>query len=266
MLKKMLVSVLLIGFLFGLPMPVSVGAQGRNSVYERVAITSTSANALRVAGGIEVADDADVGGDIDIAGALTFGTPLTPAVTARLAATGTASAATFLRGDGAWVAVQEVYWDWTKTYLSTTSKAVWSDSGLGFSITTSATNKVILDLDLPRIQGCELRVTGGSSTLQSLITRPYSEFLLAVSFTSISNLRYGEDIFPSSFPQYRTYNPTPGSISIVPTNISYQVRLVDTPGAGTHAYKVQVREASNSTLCSVNTSGTLSTLTAQVLP
>ena len=266
MLYRMLVSVLLIGFLVGLPVPVSVGAQGRNSVYERVAITSTSANALRVAGGIEVADDADVGGDIDIAGALTFGTRLTPAITARLAATGTASAATFLRGDGAWVAVQEVYWDSTKTMVSTTSKTVWSDSGLGFSITASATNKVILDLDLPYVQGCELRVTGGSSTLQSLITRPDREFLLAVAFTSISNLRFGSRNTQSSPGLYITYDPTPGSISITPTKVSYQVRLVDTPGAGTHAYKVQVRESPSSTLCRVNSTVSLNTLTAQVLP
>ena len=244
MLKKMLVSVLLIGFLVGLPVPVSVGAQGRNSVYERVAITSTSANALRVAGGIEVADDADVGGDIDIAGALTFGTPLTPAVTARLAATGTASAATFLRGDGAWVAVQEVYWDSTKTSVSTTSKTVWSDSGLGFSITTSATSRVILDLDLSYVKGCELRVTGGSSTLQSLITRPVIDVILS----------YYEGYFLSQQP------------SINSTKVSYQVRLVDTPGAGTHAYKVQVRESPSSTLCSVNSTVSLNTLTAQVLP
>ena len=46
MLKKMLVSVLLIGFLFGLPMPVSVGAQGGEAVYKSLGVIG----ALRVGG------------------------------------------------------------------------------------------------------------------------------------------------------------------------------------------------------------------------
>ena len=54
-------------------LPDSVSAQGRDAVYQRLAT-----------------------------GVLKFETPLTPTMTARLAATGTASAATFLRGDGAW--------------------------------------------------------------------------------------------------------------------------------------------------------------------
>ena len=46
MLKKMLVSILLIGFLFGLPMPVSVGAQGGDAVYKSLGVIG----ALRVGG------------------------------------------------------------------------------------------------------------------------------------------------------------------------------------------------------------------------
>ena len=46
MLKKMLVSVLLLGFLFGLPMPVSVGAQGGDTVYKSLGVIG----ALRVGG------------------------------------------------------------------------------------------------------------------------------------------------------------------------------------------------------------------------
>ena len=46
MLKKMLVSVLLIGFLVGLPMPVSVGAQGGDAVYKSLGVIG----ALRVGG------------------------------------------------------------------------------------------------------------------------------------------------------------------------------------------------------------------------
>ena len=42
-----------------LPSPAS--AQGRDAVYERLAVSSTAANALRVAGGLEVGNDADVG-------------------------------------------------------------------------------------------------------------------------------------------------------------------------------------------------------------
>lgn len=63
---------LIVGYI-ELRLPVTVGAQGRDAVYERLAT-----------------------------GVLAFETALTPTMTGRLAATGTASEATFLRGDGAW--------------------------------------------------------------------------------------------------------------------------------------------------------------------
>ena len=212
-------AALIVGYIeLRLPMPVV--AQGRDAVFGRLAVT----------GGARISDDLSIGN------ALTFGTALTPAMTAKLAATGTASAATFLRGDGAWVAIQDVYWDWTQTTVSTTSSSTWSDLGLGFSITTSATNTVILDLDLSYISYyCRIRVTGGSSELESI---------------NIAADRY--------------FSITGSTISI--RQVGFDVRLVDTPGAGTHAYKVQVRKTLGGSSCLTNDTIRLSTFTAQVLP
>ena len=103
----------LVVWLVALLMPVTVGAQGRDAVYQRLGVTSTAANALRVAGGIEVGEDADVGG------ALTVGTPIAP----QYLGTGTATSRTWLRGDGRWsgVGLQDTAHDLLTANLSTMS-------------------------------------------------------------------------------------------------------------------------------------------------
>ena len=76
--------VLAVGYI-ELRLPPPVAAQGRDAVYQRLAVSS----------------DARVSGTATV-GVLKFETALTPAVTALLAASGTASVSTYLRGDGNW--------------------------------------------------------------------------------------------------------------------------------------------------------------------
>ena len=66
------VFALIVGYI-ELRLPEPVAAQGRDAVFQRLGT-----------------------------GVLKFETPLTPTITARLAASGTASASTYLRGDGSW--------------------------------------------------------------------------------------------------------------------------------------------------------------------
>ena len=249
MRSKALLGFALIALAVGyieLRLPEPVAAQGRDAVYERLAVTGALksgslavTNAASIGGtatvnGLAVSNDATVSGTATV-GVLKFGTALTPTITALLAATGIASAATFLRGDGAWVAVQDVYWDWTKTRVTTTSGTTWSDVGLGFSITTSATNTVILDLDLRYFLGCNLRVTGGSSELESIVMGSMNEL-------------------------------TDTSLTTTLVRTFLDIRLVDTPGAGTHAYKAQVRQRNPGATCYVNHIAGLNTFTARVIP
>ena len=237
MSRRLILGVVLFALVVGyveMRLPAPVRAQGRDAVYQRLAT-----------------------------GVLAFETALTPTMTGRLAATGTASEATFLRGDGTWAALQDVYWDWTLTRVSTTSNTTWSDAGLGFSITTSATNTVILDIDLAYIYRCSIRVTGGTSELASIVMTPSLDVSTTFVSPRITDLRayYGNSAVRVD------YDPTntPGSLSV--SQRSFDSRLVDTPGTGTHAYKVQVRQRlSSGSSCTANSPTNINTFTAQVLP
>ena len=71
--KRLILGVALVALALGyveLRLPGPVGAQGRDAVYQRVAVTSTDASAVRVAGGIEVGDDVDVDGALTVTGAV----------------------------------------------------------------------------------------------------------------------------------------------------------------------------------------------------
>ena len=170
-----LLLVIFVGYL-ELRQPETATAQGRDAVYQQLAVTN----------------------DVRIAGALTFGTNLTPAMTAKLAATGTALSTTYLRGDGVWAGVSPpTYWSFTSATL-TISTDTWTDTGLGLSVVTTATDTVILDVNLGAIQQCALRVFGGSTALQGHAVE----------------IRYNQQA---------------------------HFTFAETPGAGTHNYKVQVK-------------------------
>ena len=73
MRTRALLGLALIALVVGyveLRLPQQAGAQGRDAVYQRLAVSSTAANALRVAGGLEVGDDVDVADDVDVGGDL----------------------------------------------------------------------------------------------------------------------------------------------------------------------------------------------------
>ena len=178
-------AALIVGYIeLRLPMPVV--AQGRDAVFGRLAVT----------GGARIADDLSIGN------ALTFGTALTPAMTAKLAAAGTASMLTYLRGDGQWAGVSPpTYFSIVTSSFNNTSLSTWADTGLEVSVSATATDTVVVDLQFLSLKNCLVRVTGGSSTLQGY--QPRLDF--STSYKDIS------------------------------------LTLVDTPGAGTHNYKVQLR-------------------------
>ena len=196
-----------------LRLPPPVAAQGTDAVFQRLAVSS----------------DARVSGTATV-GVLEFETALTPAVTALLAASGTASAATFLRGDGAWQGVSPpTYWDIETAAIETSSLNAWADTGLGFSVVTTATDTVLLNVWIGTLKDCEVRISGGSTALLGHVIR----------------VRQG--------------GPT-GELSVV---------LVDTPGTGTNIYKVQVSRWANNVNCNflkVTDPGTdAATFLAQVL-
>ena len=117
-----------------LRLPPPVNAQGTDAVFQRLAT-----------------------------GVLKFKTPLTPAVTALLAASGAASARTYLRGDGAWQGVSPpTYWDLETAYLQISSTTVWTDTGLELAVTTSAGDTVILNFSIGSAGQCLVRGIGGS--------------------------------------------------------------------------------------------------------
>ena len=96
-----------------LRLPPPVAAQGRDAVYERLAVTgalksgslavtnAASIGGTATASALAVTNNATVSGTATV-GVLKFGTALTSTMTARLAASGTASDSTYLRGDGNW--------------------------------------------------------------------------------------------------------------------------------------------------------------------
>ena len=86
--KRLILGFALVALIVGyieLRLPPPVAAQGTDAVFQRLAVSS----------------DARVSGTATV-GVLKFETALTPTITARLAASGTASASTYLRGDGSW--------------------------------------------------------------------------------------------------------------------------------------------------------------------
>ena len=197
LLFAVLVLVIFVGY------PVLVGPQGKDASYTRLAVKE----------------------DVRIAGALTFGTALTSAMTAKLGASGIASIATYLRGDGTWAGVSpKTYWDIKifDTTLTTTSTS-FIDTGLSLSVVATATDTVVLGLSLQYINSrCLVRFSGGTSALQGY--------------------------------ELKVENPT---------SEPFLVTMVDSPGAGTHVYKVQVAKGgSNAFTCQVQR---FATFLAQVL-
>ena len=154
-------AALIVGYI-EMRLPDSVGAQGRNAVFGRLAVT----------------DDVRIADSLAVGGSLTFGTALTPAMTALLAASGTASDNTFLRGDGFWaVGSPPTYWDISRSYVGAAG-STWVDTGLSLSVPTEAGDKVVLTVNISAIRSwvssgtssnrnCDLRISGGTSALQS---------------------------------------------------------------------------------------------------
>ena len=94
MKSKALLGAVLVALIVGyieLRLPQPVAAQGTDVVYQRLAVTDDA----------RISDALSVGGTAKV-GVLEFGTALTPIMTARLAASGTASDSTYVRGDGTW--------------------------------------------------------------------------------------------------------------------------------------------------------------------
>ena len=112
-IKTMLGAAVFLALLIGyaeLRLPESVIAQGLNAVYRQLSVTSTDSNAVRLAGGLELAGDLTWNGQA-------LDEPNT----------GTASAITYLRGDGTWAGVSPpTYWTlrYSAATLSTSSNHI----------------------------------------------------------------------------------------------------------------------------------------------
>ena len=205
-------AALIVGYI-EMRLPDSVGAQGRNAVFGRLAVT----------------DDVRIADSLAVGGSLTFGTALTPAMTALLAASGTASDNTFLRGDGFWaVGSPPTYWDISRSYVAAAG-TTWVDTGLSLSVPTEAGDKVVLTVNISSIrsyklsgvislisQRCYTRISGGTSALES-------EEITMVSPPVGANAESG-----------------------------LRMTFVDIPGAGTHDYSVQFRARDTNLNCSFN--------------
>ena len=219
MRNKVLLGFALIALAVGyieLRLPEPVSAQGTDAVFQRLAVSN----------------DARVSGTATV-GVLKFETALTPTITALLAASGAASARTYLRGDGSWQGVSPpTYWDLDTVNLLTSDQTTWTDTGLELAVTASAGDTVILNVNFGSFTSCYVRIFGGSTALQNRSIRA-------------SSTSSRDEVFNMTF--------------------------VDVPGAGIHTYKVQVRRDidGDSSSCRVNGRGNGewagSTLFVQVL-
>ena len=164
-----------------------------------------------------MSNDARVSGTATV-GVLTLKTALTPAVTALLAASGAASASTYLRGDGQWAGVSPpTYWDLETTYLAVSSTSTWTDMGLELAVTASAGDTVILNINMGSVYNCAVTVEGG---LIGVVGGTLSDGLTS----------RGVDILSSG-------------------DLAASITFVDVPGAGTHTYKVRLRSIGVNTSC-----------------
>ena len=141
--------------------PDSVSAQGRDAVYQQLAVIS----------------DAYVGGTAAV-GVLEFGTALTPTMTARLAATGTASATTFLRGDGAWATLGSDFYSGYKNFSSvqntTALTSTYRDSVSISSVVVPENATVVASYYASRIQADENTASSNIPTATCFIRFPFS--------------------------------------------------------------------------------------------
>ncbi len=141
---------------------------------------------------------------------------------AELSATGTASSSTFLRGDNAWAEagggkVLQVLQDVKSDTFTTTSDTPVDVTGWSQAITTTGSNKVLVHVTIGQLS----MVSAGNAAEVYLVR---GTTLIGIGDSSGSRTRVSTSMCGAS------------AHDASGTAISY----LDSPGAGTHTYKVQM--------------------------
>ena len=141
---------LAIGVYIELRLPVPIDAQGRAAVYERVSVTGTAADSVR------------------IAGSLTVGSPIAP----QYLGTGTRDGTKFLQDTGTWAGVSPPSASARLTGDFNTTSSTFQTTGLSISLTApSATSDILIAANLNSITTsngrCEVELRRGTTSIWS---------------------------------------------------------------------------------------------------